>query len=333
MDGTLRGLSEYLSKNSGTNMVIFAGKGGLGKTTCSAALAYHTAAKEGRNCLCFSTDPQASLSDIFEMDLFGKGEVEVSPNLHVVEIDADRRVKEYTDGIKRKIRDMYKVDEIPPEIESYIDTSSAEPAMYESATYDAMAEYLAARKYGLYIFDMPPFGHGVRMIAMAEVLSMWVDKIADARQKAKEYDEVAATLRGSRVVTEDKILSELLDIKGKLTFFTDTMLDRNKTAFFMVLTPEKMSIIDTEKALEMFKKLGLGLSGIVVNQVLPKHLADTPSPFLSQRVRMQKKYLKEITDKFGEQVVTIIPMFPHEPKGLPMLAEVAEHLLYSPITL
>ena len=324
------GLRQYLEQNSETKMIIFAGKGGLGKTTCSAALAYHLAVNEGKRCLCFSTDPQASLSDIFERDIFGKGEIEVAPNLYVVEIDADKRIREYIEDVKRKIREMYKMEEIPPEIESYIETSAVEPAMYESATYDAMAEYLAEGKYDYYIFDMPPFGHGVRMIAMAEILSMWVDRITDARKKAKEYDEIAATLRGQRVLTEDKVLEELYDIQRKLGFFKDVMLDRRKTAFFMVMTPEKMSILDTERALDMFKELGLTLSGIVVNQVLPSRLANNPSKLLAHRVEMQQRYLDEIRRKFGGKVVSVIPMFDREPKGLSMLGEVAKYLVNPP---
>ena len=327
-----RGLKEYFERNPDIKMIIFAGKGGLGKTTCSAALAYHLAVNEGKKCLCFSTDPQASLSDIFERDIFGKGEVEILPNLFVVEIDADKRIREYIEDVRRKIKEMYKMDEIPPEIDSYIETSAVEPAMYESATYDAMAEYVAAGEYDYYIFDMPPFGHGVRMIAMAEILSAWVDKITEAREKAKEYDEIAAALRGQKVISEDRVLSELYEIQKKLGFFKDVMLDSRRTAFFMVMTPEKMSILDTERALEMFKELGLSLSGIVVNQVFPPELENNPSELLAHKIKMQQQYLGEIKRKFGEKIVSVIPMFEREPKGLNMLPEVAKHLVSSPIS-
>ncbi len=327
----MRGLGEYLDKFKETKMIIFAGKGGLGKTTCSAALAYYLAVKKGKKTLCFSTDPQASLSDIFERDLFGKGEVEVAPNLYVVEIDADKRIRDYIEDVKRKIKEMYKMEEIPQEIESYIETSAVEPAMYESATYDAMVEYLVSGKYDYYIFDMPPFGHGVRMIAMAEVLSAWVEKITEAREKAREYDEIAARLRGGSPLSEDAILKELYDIRSRLSYFRDIMLDRNKTGFFMVMTPENMSILDTEKALKMFNELGLTLSGIVVNQVLPPEMINNPSPLIARRAEVQQKYLSVIKDKFGKYIVSVIPMFDREPKGLKMLEKVASYLVENPL--
>jgi arsenite/tail-anchored protein-transporting ATPase len=318
------GLTEFFRTHPKVQIVIFAGKGGLGKTTCSASLA-HSLAAQGKKVLCFSTDPQASLSDIFEEDLFGKGEVEVAKNLFVTEIDADKRVKEYQESVKKKILEMYKMDELPPEIESYIDSTSAEPAMYESATYDAMAQFLATREYDLYIFDMPPFGHGVRMIAMAGILSKWVEKITEAREKAKEYEEIAATLRGGKV-SEDHVLEELMDIKKSLTNFTDIMLDKERTGFFMVMTPERMAILDTARALSMFRDLGLRLSGIVLNQVLPPNL-DTKSGFLAPRMATQREHLEKIRQDFGDQVVSVIPMFPKEPKGMEGLAKVSDYLV------
>src|SRR3990172_2297991 len=174
------GMKYLFEKNPALNVVIFAGKGGLGKTTLSAALSFHLSSKIGKNLLCFSTDPQASLSDVFERSMFGKGEVEVAEKLHVLEIDADKKIAEYTESIKNKIKDMYKIDEVPKEIDEYIDSAATEPAMYESAVYDAMLQVVSKKKYDFHIFDMPPFGHGIRMISIADILSKWVEKITTA---------------------------------------------------------------------------------------------------------------------------------------------------------
>ncbi len=322
------GLSRFFRQHGTPEIVIFAGKGGLGKTTSSASLAYHMAHNEGKRTLCFSTDPQASLSDIFEQDFYGKGVVELLPKLHVVEIDADRRVADYQAQVKQKIMNMYGLEAVPKEIEEYIDSTSAEPAMYESATYDAMAELVAQRDFDLYVFDMPPFGHGVRMVAMADILSRWVDKITEARTKVAEYDAVAASLKGSKA-TEDMVLRELTSIRSKIKTFTDMITDRQRTAFFMVLIPERMAILDTERALQMFKDLGITLSGLIVNQVYPVEMLDMPglSDFTRKRIQMQQAYVQQIQQQFGDAVVATVPMFPREPKGLEMLQEAAGYLM------
>ncbi len=324
------GLAEFFERKPNVEVVIFAGKGGLGKTTSSAALSYYMATKEGKKVLCFSTDPQASLSDIFERDLFGKGVIEVAPNLHVVEIDADKKIAEYQQEIKQKILDMYGLDALPKEIEEYIDSTSAEPAMYESATYDAMADLVASKEYDLYVFDMPPFGHGVRMIAMAEILSAWVDKIAEARKEAAEYEEVAAILKGGGP-SEDMVLKELEAIRDKMNTFTKLMTDPERTAFFMVLVPEEMAILDTERALAMFRELGIEMSGVVVNQIYPRDLLSRPDlpELLRRKIESQEKHLIEIREKFGNLIAALIPMFDREPKGLDMIAKVAEELMHS----
>src|SRR5574342_802805 len=95
-------LKKIFEEHPERRYIMFGGKGGLGKTTFSAATAYWLA-QEGKKVLVFSVDPQASLSDIFQRDIFGQGAVEIMPNLYAQEIDADRHIKAYQDEIRQKI--------------------------------------------------------------------------------------------------------------------------------------------------------------------------------------------------------------------------------------
>ncbi len=327
-----KSLKQFFEEHPETKVAIFAGKGGLGKTTFSAATA-HWMANNGKKVLCFSTDPQASLSDIFEQELFGRGEKKLAEKLYVIEIDADKRINEYQNEIRKKIKDMYKLKELPPEIDEYIKSASAEPAMAESATYDAMADLVAGGKYDFYIFDMPPFGHGVRMISMARILDAWIDKMDDTRKKAAEYDTVVTTLEGATAAeSQEAIVEELSEIRKKLDFFSELLSDPKRTAFFMVLIPEKMAILDTKRALEMFEKLNLRLSGVIVNQVYPPELLQRSDvgQFLRSRIKMQQDYMKEVYKEFKELICAVCPMFDREPKGMEMIARVAEHIFEKP---
>lgn len=318
-------LAEFLEKNPKLRILIFAGKGGLGKTTCSAAISCYLASK-GKKVLCFSTDPQASLSDIFEIDAFGKGIIEVSKNLFLMEIDADKKIKEYQEEIKKRIIEMYSLDKIPEEIENYIESASAEPAMYESATYDAMVDVVSKGEFDYYIFDMPPFGHGVRMISMAEILNLWIDKISETMKEAARYEEIIARMKGEKV-KENEILKELNYIRSRINSFTNLITNKETTGFFMVITPEKLSIDDTERALKMFRELKMDLSGIIINQVYPKELLSKNVPdLLKNKIKLQSEYLREIKEKFGDKILAAIPMFEREPKGLKMLEQVYKYL-------
>lgn len=317
-------IKEYLEKNEDVKYIIFGGKGGLGKTTLSAATACWLA-KQGKKTVVFSTDPQASLTDIFEQSIFGKGEVEIAPNLYALEIDADRRIAGYQEEIRNKIKEMYGITEIPEEIEDYIKASVAEPAMAESATFDAMIELMESKRYDFYIFDMMPHGHAIRFLGMAKILDAWIDKVVEVRKKAREYTVLVATLTGKRESEEDKILSELDYIRSRLCFVSDMIRDRKHTAFFYVLIPEGMPILDTKKAIEMFRAFDVPLSGVIVNQVYPAGLLDDPRTpsYLRNRILAQQKYMDVIKKEFKGLIYGVVPMFDQEPKGLDMLKRVA----------
>jgi arsenite-transporting ATPase len=161
-------LARIFEEHPERRYIMFGGKGGLGKTTFSAATA-HYLASQGHRVLVFSVDPQASLSDIFQRDIYGKGVVEIMPNLFAQEIDADQRIKEYQDEIRQKIFDMYGLDKIPEEIESYIQAAAAEPAMEESAIFDQVVDIVTAGEFDYYIYDLVPLGHALYYLSMASV--------------------------------------------------------------------------------------------------------------------------------------------------------------------
>ncbi len=305
---------------------MFGGKGGLGKTTFSAAMGYYLA-RQGHRVLVFSVDPQASLSDIFEQDLFGKGPVQIMDNLYAQEIDADQRVKAYQEEIRQKIRDMYGMSQLPEEIESYIQAAAAEPAMEESAIFDAVVDIVVAGEYDYYIYDLVPLGHALYYLSMATVYDAWIDKITGLREQMREYDQVAAHLGREDALDEDAILKELLYIKDRIQKSSRILTDREKTAFFFVVVPESMIIQDTLKAAELFAKFRVPISGYVVNRVLPEELKTQAIPeYLQHRLDMQGKYLAEIDRTFGSQVLARVPELERDVTGLPMIARVADLL-------
>lgn len=319
-------LQEIFEKNPNRRYIMFGGKGGLGKTTFSAAAAYWLA-KKGYKVLVFSVDPQASLSDIFEQDIFGEGPVEIMPNLFAQEIDADQRIREYQDEIRQKILDMYGLEQVPEEIENYIQAASAEPAMEESAIFDEVVDIVVSGEYDYYIYDLVPLGHALYYLSMASVYDQWIDKITGLREEMAEYDQVAATMRRNKESEEDMILKELQYIKQRINASSSILTDKEKTAFYFVLVPEEMIILDTQKAAGLFAKYDVPLSGYIVNRVIPEELANSNIPeYLRNRMEMQTKYLKKIDQTFGDEVLTNVPEFERDITGLPMIERVANAL-------
>src|SRR5918999_3324840 len=286
-------LADTFRQQPDRRYVMFGGKGGLGKTTFSAATAWWLA-NQGHRVLVFSVDPQASLSDIFQQDIFGKGPVPIMENLWAQEIDADSHIKEYQQEIRQKILDMYGLDEVPPEIEEYIEAASAEPAMEESAIFDSVADIVNQGDYDYYIYDLVPLGHALYYLSMAKVYDEWIAKITRLREEMREYEEVAARMRRQKQVEEDEILGELQYIRGRINSASKVLTDRERTAFFFVLVPEQMILLDTKKAAELFAKFDVPIGGYVVNRVLPESLLEQSVPaYLRNRMKMQRRYLEQ----------------------------------------
>jgi arsenite/tail-anchored protein-transporting ATPase len=316
-------LREAFEQNKERRYIMFGGKGGLGKTTFSAATAFWLA-QQGHKVLVFSVDPQASLSDIFQQDIFGKGPVKVMDNLYAQEIDADSHIRAYQDEIRKKILDMYGLEQVPDEVEQYIQAASAEPAMEESAIFDAVVDIVVGADYDYYIYDLVPLGHALYYLSMAKVYDEWINRITKLREEMREHEEMVARIKRQKVTEEDHILSELQYIKNRINQSSRILTDRQKTAFFFVVVPEEMIILDTEKAARLFAKFDVPIAGYVVNRVLPSDLAgkDIP-PYLLNRLKMQGNYLSEIDKIFGNQVIARVPELERDVTGLPMIEKLA----------
>jgi arsenite-transporting ATPase len=320
-------LADFFAHHPERRYVRFGGKGGLGKTTFSAATGYWLA-QQGKRVLVFSVDPQASLSDIFQLDIFGKGAVKVMDNLWAQEIDADRHIREYQDEVRAKILDMYGLDKVPDEIEDYIAAASAEPAMEESAIFDSVVDILSEGDFDYYIYDLVPLGHALYYLSMAKVYDEWIGKITHLREEMREYEEVAARMRRQKEVAEDQILAELQYIRGRINAASRILTDRERTAFFFVLIPEQMILLDTAKASELFAKYQVPIAGYLVNRVLPAELLEQGAPaYLRNRITMQRDQLAQIDRDFGNTVLARIPELERDVTGLPMIERVAQ-LMY-----
>ena len=317
-------LRQSILEHPDRRYIMFGGKGGLGKTTFSAATAYWLAS-QGHRVLVFSVDPQASLSDIFERDIFGKGAVEITHNLWAQEVDADRHIQAYQDEIRRKILDMYGFESVPEEIEQYIQAASAEPAMEESAIFDAVVDIVVSGEYDYYIYDLVPLGHALYYLSMAKIYDEWINKITKLREEMREYEEMVSRLKRQKDTEEDHILSELQYIRGRINASSRILTDKDKTAFYFVVVPEKMIILDTQKAAGLFSQFDVPISGYIVNRVVPEELlGQNIPPYLRHRIEMQKNYLGEIRRTFGDQVSAYVPELERDVTGLPMIERLAE---------
>jgi arsenite/tail-anchored protein-transporting ATPase len=162
---------------------------------------------------------------------------------------------------------------------------------------------------------------------MAKVYDEWINKITKLREDMRQYDQVAATMRREETVAEDQILGELTYIKERINASSRILTDAKRTAFFFVVVPEEMIILDTKKAAALFAKFDVPLSGYIVNRVLPAELTRENIPsYLRNRIGMQERYLGEITATFGSQVLAYVPEMERDITGLQMIERLARRL-------
>ena len=161
---------------------------------------------------------------------------------------------------------------------------------------------------------------------MASVYDQWISKITKLREDMREYEQMAARVSRGKELQEDQILEELQDIKYRISTSSSILTDKEKTAFFFVLVPEEMILIDTQNASKLFKKYDVPISGYITNRVIPPELMDTASvpEYLRNRFAMQQTYLKKIDEIFGREVLANVQEMERDITGLSMIERMAE---------
>src|SRR5262249_23514782 len=130
-----------------------------------------------------------------------------------------------------------------------------------------------------------------------------------------------------QTVEQDRILAELTYIKERINASSRILTDKKRTAFFFVVVPEEMIILDTKKAAELFARFNVPLSGYIVNRVLPPELDRDGIPtYLKNRIGMQRKYLDVIRALFGSDIKSYVPEMERDVTGLPMIERLARRL-------
>src|SRR5205814_5345609 len=106
-------------------------------------------------------------------------------------------------------------------------------------------------------------------VCSSDLYDEWINKITRLREEMREYEKVASVMRREKVLEEDEILNELQFIKQRISTSARILTDRERTAFFFVIIPEEMALLDTRKAAELFERFDVPTAGYVVNRVVP----------------------------------------------------------------
>ena len=291
------------------NILVFGGKGGVGKTTCAAAVAL-AASRHGKRVLLVSTDPAHSTSDIFETP-FGSTEREILPGLSGLEIDVALESRRYVDRAKEQIAKLFS-PAILRRADRQIELAATMPGAENVALFDRMTELIVDHRdgYDLLIFDTAPTGHTLRLLQSPELLVSWVSALTKARRAMLPAD----------ADEPDPVLAALERRKDRLEEVRAVMLCERTTAFVLVTIPERLPIEEAARALDTLGEVGITVGVVVVNRVLPDHAT---GEFYESRRRQELVYLEEIDQRFAHLARVRVPHLDSDIHGLRSLERVS----------
>ncbi|RKQ37309.1 ArsA family ATPase [Oceanobacillus halophilus] len=283
-------------------IIFVGGKGGVGKSTSAAAIAWKSA-QSGNRTLLISTDPAHNLGDIFNQKIGGKT-INISENLDALEIDPEIETTKYINSVKENIKGTVNTT-MMQEVHRQLDTAKASPGADEAALFDKLISIILEERtnYDKLIFDTAPTGHTIRLLSLPELMGVWIEGLLKRRKKTNEnYTQ----LLNDGEPIEDPIYDVLKERKDRFQKAREVLLDHDNTGFVFVLNAERLPILETKKAIELLDKYHLHVKTLIINKILPD---DVDGDFLQQRKEHEKHYVEMIEDTFKHQQLIYVPLF------------------------
>ena len=302
--------------------IAVSGKGGVGKTTCSAAFAL-AAGRAGQRALLVSTDPAHSTADIFERPI-GPVAREIVPGLWALEIDAEGEARRYVDQVKQDIQKMFSANVIRQALRQ-IDAAAASPGLTEVALLDRIIDLIVCRQtsYDLIVFDTAPTGHTLQLLRMPEAITAWIQALVRHRKALLEIDQGGEPVDAA-AASADPVLGALERRHERLSRLREIITDRGRAAFVLVGVPERLVIEESARAAQMLEETGVHVGGLVVNRVLPD---DLEGEFYRSRKAQEQEYLDEIDRRFSRLRRVRVRQLPRDVHGLESLGLISQQLI------
>jgi len=303
--------------NNDLRLIIFGGKGGVGKTSCAIATAL--ALSENYTTLLISTDPAHSVSDCLEQPIgFKVAKVEGTTRLSAIEVVADEALSgfktEHHNELKKLLETSTNLD--IEDIDQMLTLSI--PGIDEIMSFKTIIDFIEEGLYDKYVVDTAPTGHALRLISSPKLLDEWIKVAAKMRWK---YRYMITSFSGSYKV--DEVDAFLMSLKKTVKRIENLLKDGNRCEFIPVCIPEAMAIMETGRLLADLGKSGIVPRQIIVNNVMTADDCD----FCRQRKAGQQPYLKQIAQTFTSLNMVEVPMFPTEIKGMGALTQLKIELM------
>jgi arsenite/tail-anchored protein-transporting ATPase len=306
-------------------ILLFSGKGGVGKTSLAAATGLHLSRLNYRT-LVMSVDPAHSLADSFdfEISLFQEKTNDPYPineKLSILEVNIQKEIKRHWREISTYVISVLRTTGIS-DVEA--EELAILPGMEELSAMMYVNQFRREDKYDVIVLDCAPTAESMRFVSMPTTLEWYMKHVFPfQRGLLKAVRPVANRISPVELPT-DSYFANVQDLFGRLDGISDLLEDPQVTSVRLVTNPEKMVLRETQRAFVYFSLHGLTVDGIIVNRVLPQAIKDE---WFEEWRASQAKVLQEIDEYFAPVAVKRVPLFTHEVLGRERLEELA-HVLY-----
>lgn len=297
-------------------IIIYTGKGGVGKTSIAAATAVKLA-RQGKRTLILSTDAAHSLADSLAVPI-GPDPVQISPNLWGQEVNSLRETENNWGAVQGWLSAMLDKAQLK-------DITTEEmlvfPGMEELFSLLQIKKHAQSGMYDVLVVDCAPTGETLRLLSYPNVLNWWLEKIFPHERKLVKLVRPVAKLVNSIELPSDHVLDSIERFARDLEDMQRIVLDQETTSVRIVLNPEKMVLAEAKRSFTYLNLFGFNTDSVIVNRVLPDEAGEG---FFEHWRSLQKKYEEEIVTNFHPLPILKAPMMPREVIGIPVLGELAD---------
>ena len=300
-------------------LIIFGGKGGVGKTSCAVTTAIHLSEKF--KTLLISTDPAHSVSDCLEQEIgFKVVKILNKENLSAIEIVAEEAMKQFKKDNENQLKSLLYTstnldnDDIDEMLRLTI------PGIDEIMSFKAIIDFIDKGEFEKYVVDTAPTGHALRLISSPKMLDQWIKVAAQMRWK---YRYMVTSFSGS--YKQDDVDALLFNLKKTVKKIEGLLISDTICEFIPVCIPEAMAILETQRLVLSLKESGIIPKQLIVNNVMISEGCD----FCKKRKENQLKHLQNISISFPHLQCIEIPLFPTEMKGIEPLKQLDKSLFSS----
>ena len=305
-----------------TRVILYTGKGGVGKTSIAAASASLSASR-GWRTLLVSSDTAHNLSDVFDRSM-GKGTVELTENLHLLEVEVLEEIRENWDSVQQYFTQFLSYLGVQAVIAEEV---ALFPGTEELFLLTRILREIEEGKYDVVMVDAAPTASTVRLLTFSDSSSRKLNRIVSWERKILKLIRPLAkrTDIGRKVLPEDELYETIGSIISKIGILGDLLKNPKRSSLRLVLNPDPIAVAETRRTFTYLSLFGFPVDGIFVNKLLPAELAEG---YFENLYREQRKEMAVIEQSFLDIRVFSIPYLDQAPLGLTDLTQLGETIYH-----